>query len=73
MVYEINKYGKIVVNEKEVYYGCIIQLDLPSRVAKLLVIDWRDKNIQGIDYQKMDAPFEAFTIKYDNDDDKGEF
>jgi len=72
MVYELNKYGKIVVNEKEVYYGCITKIDVELKAAKLFLVDWRDKHIFPKQFQTMDAPLNAFTIKYDYDDEQGE-
>ncbi|MFA5365709.1 MAG: hypothetical protein WC325_11065 [Candidatus Bathyarchaeia archaeon] len=71
MVYELNRYGKIVVNEKEVYYGCIKEIDVELRAAKLFLIDWRDKEHYPHSFQQMTAPLNSFTIKYD-DDAKGE-
>jgi len=63
-MYELNKYGKIVVNEKEVYYGCITDLDSKMGIIKLFVIDWRDRELHQKSYDTMVVPISKFTIKY---------
>jgi len=63
-MYELNKYGKIVVDEKEVYYGCITDLDSKMGIAKLLVVDWRDRELQQHTFNVMVVPISKFTIKY---------
>ena len=63
-MYEINKYGKIVVDEKEVYYGCIKEIDAKIGIVKLFVIDWRDRELQQHQYSTMVVPISKFTIKY---------
>ena len=65
MVYELNRYGKIVVNEKEVYYGCIAEIDIELKAAKLFLIDWRDKDYNPRTFTTMTAPLNSFTIKYE--------
>ena len=63
-MYEINKYGKIVVDSKEVYYGCVLKIDQEISIAELLVKDWRDINDEQISFTKMIVPLSKFTIKY---------
>lgn len=66
-VYKINEYGKIVVGDKEVYYGKIVGIDLNLNTALLLVKDWRDKENQSISFCEMVVPITKFTIKYQGD------
>ena len=63
-MYKKNTYGKIVINEKEVYYGCITDFDLKIGIAKLKVIDWKKRTIQPLQYYEMTVPTTKFTIKY---------
>jgi len=63
-MYEINKYGKIVVNEKEVYYGCIVSIDFKNEIVKIQVTDWRDRFNQPKRFSEMITPISKFTIKY---------
>lgn len=63
-MYELNKYGKIVVNEKEVYYGCIHEIDSKMGIVKLFVIDWRDRELHQHQFEQMVVPISKFTIKY---------
>jgi len=63
-MYEINRYGKIVVDEKEVYYGCIIEVDSKIGIVELFVVDWRDKELPQHQFSKMVVPISKFTIKY---------
>lgn len=68
-MHSLNKFGKIVINSKEVYYGCIADIDYTKKVAKLKVVDWRDytnnPNIKFIHFAVMDVPTDQFTIKYE--------
>jgi len=63
-MYDINKYGKIVVDSKEVYYGCITEVNEQSGIVKLLVVDWRDREYQPVTFNQMIVPISKFTIKY---------
>lgn len=63
-MYELNKYGKIVVDSKEIYWGCVIEINEKSGLAKLYVVDWRDKEQQPLTYNQMVVPISKFTIKY---------
>ena len=65
MMYRLNEYGKIVVNEKEVYYGCISEIDKTLEIVKLFVIDWRDKDSKPHYFNEMIVPLNKFTIKYE--------
>jgi hypothetical protein len=63
-MYELNRYGKIVVDEKEVYYGCITDLDSKMGIVKLYVVDWRDRELPQHSFNQMVVPISKFTIKY---------
>jgi len=63
-MYDLNRYGKIVVDSKEVYYGCITDLDSKSGIVKLLVVDWRDRENDQKTFNQMVVPLSKFTIKY---------
>lgn len=63
-MYELNKYGKIVVDEKEVYYGCITKVDSKIGIVKLYVVDWRDRELPQHSFNVMVVPISKFTIKY---------
>lgn len=63
-MHRLNTYGKIVVGDKEVYYGYIQAIDYEKQTAKLMVIDWRNKG-SLIPLTEMDCPTTNFTIKYD--------
>lgn len=63
-MYELNKYGKIVVDSKEVYYGCVLKINQEISVAELLVKDWRDIDDEQRNFTKMIVPLSKFTIKY---------
>jgi hypothetical protein len=64
-MYQLNKYGKIVVNNNEVYYGCIKEISNELQVAKLFLIDWRDRFNEPKTFKEMTAPLSKFTIKYE--------
>lgn len=64
-MHEINRYGKIVVNEKEVYYGCITEINFETQLAKLNIIDWRDKEKEPKQFNEMIVPTQKFTIKFE--------
>lgn len=64
-MFRTNCYGKIVVNQTEVYYGCIVAFDDLTQLAKLYVVDWRDKDFQPKRFKEMTAHASKFTIKYD--------
>jgi len=63
-MYDLNRYGKIVVDSKEVYYGCITDLDSKVEIVKLLVVDWRDRDADQKTFNEMVVPLSKFTIKY---------
>jgi hypothetical protein len=63
-MYELNRYGKIVVDEKEVYYGCITDIDSKMGIVKLYVVDWRDRELPQHSFNQMVVPISKFTIKY---------
>jgi hypothetical protein len=63
-MYELNRYGKIVVDEKEVYYGCITDIDAKMGIVKLFVVDWRDRELPQHEFNQMVVPISKFTIKY---------
>jgi len=64
-MYKLNEYGKIVVNDREVYYGCIIELT--EKEVKLFVIDWRDRYHQPRQFAELIVPRGTFTIKYEQE------
>jgi hypothetical protein len=66
-MHKINSFGKIVVGNKEVYYGYIQSIDYEKQTAKLMLIDWRDKD-QSTNYAEMDCPINNFTIKYEGEE-----
>ena len=63
-MFELNKYGKIVINNKEVYYGCVSQVDEEHSILQLYVIDWRDREIRPHKFYAITAPMSAVVIKY---------
>lgn len=63
-MYDLNRYGKIVVDSKEVYYGCITEINIENELVKLFVVDWRDKDTQTKTFNEMIVPISKFTIKY---------
>ena len=63
-MYKLNTYGKIVANEKEVYYGCIIDFDNKLQLVKTMVVDWRDRDNKPLEFEEMVVPISKFSIKY---------
>jgi hypothetical protein len=63
-MYKLNVYGKIIINETEVYYGCVEQFDEKIGIAKLLVTDWRDRFKEPKSYYEIATPLKNFIIKY---------
>lgn len=63
-MYDINKYGKIVINETEVYYGCVTEYNEQSGTAKLYVTDWRDRFKEPKNFYQIISPTKNFIIKY---------
>ena len=63
-MYDLNRYGKIVVDSKEVYLGCVTDLDQKAGIVKLLVVDWRDRDDDQKVFNQMIVPLSKFTIKY---------
>lgn len=63
-MYKLNVYGKIVINETEVYYGCVIEYSEQAGVAKLYVLDWRDRFKEPKSFYEITSPMRNFVIKY---------
>jgi hypothetical protein len=63
--YQLNEYGKIVVNNNEVYYGCITDFNEKLQLVKLQIIDWRDRNSHPKNFKQMIAHVSRFTIQYE--------
>jgi hypothetical protein len=63
-LYRLNEYAKIIINETEVYYGCVIKVDSQLQVAKLRVVDWRDKDSKPLNFKEIDCPTPDFIVKY---------
>lgn len=63
-MYQLNKYSKIIVNDKEIYYGCVIDADSKTGLLKLYVVDWGDKNKEPRQFYEMVAPMSRTIIKY---------
>ncbi len=60
----INETAKIIVNEKEVYYGEIIEHDEKNNLYKLKVVDWRNRYNYLKQNYIMIVPTNITTIKY---------
>ena len=63
-MFRLNEYGKIVVDNTEVYYGCIT--DYNEHEVKLFVVDWRDRFNEPKSFTELITPRGSFKIKYDN-------
>lgn len=63
-MYDINRYGKIIINDKEVYYGCVTEYAERAGIAKLYVIDWRDRFKEPKEFYELTSPTTKFIIKY---------
>lgn len=64
-MYELNRYGKIIVQAVEIYYGCVTAVDSQAGIAKLFVCDWRDRNSQQKNFKEIVTPLKDFLIKYE--------
>lgn len=64
-MYELNKYGKIVVQGIEVYYGCVVETDSQAGIAKIYVCDWRDRKSNQKTFKQIILPQRDFIIKYE--------
>ena len=64
-MYELNKYGKIIVQGIEIYYGCVIDADSQAGIAKIYVCDWRDKHKHTKNFKQIILPQRDFIIKYE--------
>lgn len=62
--YKLNVYGKIVINEKEVWYGCIIDISSKLGIAKLYVTEWRNKDNLQKEFTELTVPISKFHINY---------
>ena len=62
--YKLNVYGKIVINEKEVWYDCIIDISSKLGIAKLYVTEWRNKDNPQKDFTELTVPISKFHINY---------
>ena len=63
-MYKLNVYGKIIINETEVYYGCITEYNETQGIAKLFVTDWRDRFNEPKQFYELVSPIKNFVIKY---------
>ena len=66
-MYQLNKYGKIIINEKEIYYGCVTDADSKTGVLKLYVVDWMDRHREPKVFYEMLAPMSKTVIKFKHD------
>jgi hypothetical protein len=64
-MYELNRYGKILINSTEIYYGCVTNIDYEHNLLKLYVIDWRDRNNAVKHFSEMIVPISYLVIKYE--------
>ena len=62
--YKLNTYGKIVINETEVWYGCIVDLSSKLGLAKLSVTPWRERDAIGKIFSEITVPITKFHINY---------
>lgn len=62
--YKLNTYGKIVINETEVWYGCIVDVSSKLGLAKLWVTPWRNREEKQKDYSEITVPITKFHINY---------
>ena len=65
-----NKYRKLVVGEKEVYYGCILDIDEPSGIAKIRVTPWKNKDDYEKEFQDIPVPLNKLHVPFDREVEK---
>lgn len=46
------------------YWGCVTEVNPELQVAKLFVVDWRDKDFPTKSFREIVAPTKDFVIKY---------
>jgi len=63
-MYKLNIYAKIIINETEVYYGCVTDYNEQAGIAQLLVTDWRDRFKEPKTFYEITTPMKNFVIKY---------
>ena len=61
-----NKYRKLVVGEREVYYGCILDIDEQTGIAKIRVTPWKDKDAYAKNFQDIPVPLNKLHIPFDS-------
>ena len=62
-----NKYRKLVVGEKEVYYGCILDIDEQAGIVKIRITPWKDKDAYGKRFQDIPVPLSKLHIPFDSE------
>ena len=65
--YKLNTYGKIVINDKEVWYGCIQDVSSKLGLAKLYVTEWFNREKPQKEFTEITVPITKFHIKYDQE------
>ena len=65
--YVPNEYRKLVVGDKEVYYGCILDIDEQAGIAKIRVTPWRDRNAYGKKFQDIPVPLSKLHPPYNDE------
>jgi len=62
--FRLNKYGKIIIGEREVYYGCLIAADSKIGIAKVRVVPWKYKDREDKEFEDMPVALIKLHIKY---------
>ena len=62
--YKLNTYGKIVINETEVWYGCVKDVSSKLGLAKLYVTQWRNREEPQKEFTEITVPISKFHINY---------
>jgi endonuclease I len=63
-MYKLNEYGKIIINEIEIYYGCVIEYNEQAGIVKLYVLDWKTRFNTPKEFYEIVAPARSLVIKY---------
>jgi hypothetical protein len=65
--FRLNKYGKIIIGENEVYYGCLIAADSRIGVAKIRVVPWKYKDMPEKEFEDIPVAIQKLHIKYSDE------
>jgi hypothetical protein len=65
--YTPNVYRKLVVGDKEVYYGCILDINEEAGIAKIRVTPWRDKDAYEKQFQDIPVPLTKLHLPYNQE------